>query len=244
MTNTSFSNVEFYDLMKFQANNLPFRHTPTQHFINAVSGGADMYCMGLTITGYCHGSLITCLEENVDGLFFKAGTTVESKERINEEYRILEQLQNYDFVPRIKYFKEIGPYHILFLEKIEGISLDSISMADPRWKFGINTTLDMLHKLYREKGFLHLDMNPSNIMIDSNNKIYLLDFECSHLSPNSIPDKSWIKDLIIFVNSIDLDLDSEIKMDEELRLLDKSKSLDSELYRVKIDVFKELISLC
>jgi RIO-like serine/threonine protein kinase len=132
------------------------------------------------LTGFCNGDVIN---SNVNvKLFFKAGYDILSNDMIESEYYILSKLQDYDFIPHIICIKQIGRYMILFMERINAISLDMISLHDPRYEIGIRGALNILHKLYIERGFLHKDMHPNNIIID-NNKVYLIDFSSSYLSP-------------------------------------------------------------
>lgn len=68
-------------------------------------------------------------------------------------------------------------------EWIEGVTLDEYLSTIS--EMAENTAIEILRELCRivsymhnyDKGYLHLDIKPSNIMISEDNKIYLLDFE-------------------------------------------------------------------
>jgi len=154
----------------------------------------------MTLTGFCTGDDIE-YEKSLK-LFFKAGYDMETIEMVKCEHKILSELQDYDFVPHIVCTRQIKRYYILFMEQLDATSLDYIKWDDPQYKLGIQGTLDILYKLYTEKGFLHRDLDPNNIMINSDNKVYLIDFSSSYLSPTSKPDITWALDFMIFLKSL------------------------------------------
>lgn len=194
----------------------------------------------LIITCYCYGQY--------DGLFAKIGYTKLQIEYIRDEFRILSHLQKYDFVPKIKFVKEINEnepedsdvpkhYYILFTEKINAISLDMIDQSDRRWKIGISGALDLLYKLYIETGFIHRDMHPNNIMIDKDDKVYIIDFERCYL-PGDTRKSNWVSELSVFNESI------EIRDDETFEKLEKwqrSLKLCEENFLKKIKEYKEIM---
>ena len=156
----------------------------------------------ILITCYCHGYYDNIC---IDGLFAKIGYNEETISHVRDEYRILSKLQDYDFVPKIAFVKEIDEpqkYFILFTQKINGASLDMIDQSDRRWKIGIIGALDLLYKLYIEAGFIHRDMHPNNIMVDENDKVYIIDFERCKL-PGDQHKSNWMSELFIFNGSID-----------------------------------------
>lgn len=218
----------------------PFAHTLTQRFIDLFpANNISEYDCPL-LTG-CRDVLKS--DGTTELIFFKAGYNTDTIQRVKHEHDILTQLQHYDFIPKILYTQDIGRYHILFLKHINGVSLDHISYNDERWHKGISNALDIMHKLYSECGFVHKDMHPNNIIIDIDGKVHLIDFEFSYLSPNRIPDTSWVNDLGIFVNSLDnFDQDLIDKLeafDEELSLI--FGSMDPILYQAKITKFKQIL---
>lgn len=207
----------------------PFKHRLTSRCIAYIH---DPY----TLTGFCDGDVIG--HDISVKLFFKAGYDVETINMIESEHKILMELQDYDFIPSVICTKQMGRYYIIFMELIDAISLDSIQWDDPRYKIGIQDALNILHKLYIERGFLHKDMHPNNIMIGPDNKVYLIDFSSSYLSSLSQPDKTWIRDLIVFAESLeppDEDISESLDIfSNKLENIRNTNSLDVLLYRKSI----------
>lgn len=218
---------------------IPFEHELTSHCLKYLLQKFTADDLG-PITGFCDGAVFNSSMK----LFFKAGFDTGTTDMVKHEHNILTQLQCYDFIPRVVGVKEIGRYYFLFIERLNGISLDTIDCSDPRWKLGISKSLDLLLKLYRECGFLHKDMHTNNIFLDKNNKVYLLDFAFSYISSSKIPDKSWVNDLIVFINSIDKypeHVDEEAIDAFEIELMNLGTSLDPDQYQEKIGQLRSLI---
>lgn len=158
---------------------------------------------------------------------------------VEDEYEILSKLQEYDFVPKIISLSNIGSHKVLFTECINGVSLEEIDANNSRWKKGVAGALDILHKLYIEKGFLHGDLALSNIMIDNNDKVYIIDFEGSSINTSD----TWTFDLMIFVGCVSyyaFELELRALYDELYRLY-TTKSTDADLYKGYIIKFKNIL---
>lgn len=191
-----------------------------------------------TITGFCYDSGL-CAGRSAP-IFFRAGHNPETIEKVKREHKILSELQDYDFVPRIISLREINQYCILFTECIHGVSLDTIPMSDPRWKIGIMGLMEILYTLYIEKSFVHNDLDPNNIMVDNNNKVYIIDFECSSLDKFN----PWTKELMILNQSIstndDLLFEQIEAFDNELESIN-TKSMDPSLYKFYMNKFQNML---
>jgi len=205
---------------------IPFQHKFTKHYEECKIEGS--------ITGYCYEPNL-CVGHTCP-IFFRIDNYGGS---VENEYEILSKLQEYDFVPKIISLSNIGSHKVLFTECIDGVSLDEIDVNNPRWKKGISGALDILYKLYIEKGFLHEDLCPSNIMIDNNDKIYIIDFEGSSTNTSD----TWIFDLMAFVECVsyhvfELEL---IALYDELIKLRITRSTDADLYKEYITKFKNIL---
>lgn len=209
--------------------NIPFKHKFTRRYDE--SGGES------TITGYCYEPTL-CTGYSCP-IFFRTDYYDGS---VQTEYEVLSQLQEYDFVPKIIAISNIESHKVLFTGCIDGVSLDYMEIDDPKWKDGIIGALNILHKLYIEKGFLHGDMAVNNIMIDKDDKVYIIDFEGSVLDK----DATWIDDLMRFVDGISYSMDDAVtsKLESlygELDALLVTKSTNADLYMEYITKFKNIL---
>lgn len=123
---------------------------------------------------------------NVDELFFKAGVSDFGITQVSHEFEILSKLQTSDFISKITFTKIIGKFYILFLQRIDGISINVLDASDERRKNGIIYAMCLLQRLYKDKGLTHGDLGANNIMIDNSNKIYIIDFEYSTIPHNNV----------------------------------------------------------
>jgi len=222
----------------------PFEHELTENSISILRN--DTYN---AITGFCSGSVIN---NSSPRLFFRVGHDSLTGRYVEHEYRILSQLQIYDFVPRIVCLKTMGRYTVLFTEVLDAVSLDTLPRNDTRLHHGYHEGLRLAHKLYSEIGFVHGDLYPGNIMISpgkSNtrkscalleSKVYLIDFTTSIISTTQR--LSWVKDLSIFVCSINGTqalIDMLEVFDEKLGRL--KESYDPDLYLKYINDLEHIL---
>ena len=171
------------------------------------------------ITGYCSGDVIG--RDPSEKLFFRAGYASQSISEVMDEKDILSKLQCYDFVPRIICLKAIGRYIILFTECIEGSALDDLSSNDPRLSQGVIEALMLLYTLYDDIGFTHGDMGLNNIMIDENDKIYLIDFTESRIPPTIDERGVWTYDFQLLARDLLIKLRRKLLDDITISLADQ-----------------------
>lgn len=215
---------------------LPLKDFPFPHDLTSYCKKFSSTFNECPLSGFCSGDVIG--KDSSSKIFFKAGHDLETCKMIQSEYNILVQLQDYDFIPKIFCLKSIDRYLILFMENLDAVSLDNISKKDEQFELGIRGALTLLHKLYIEKGFLHRDMHPNNIMIDSNNKVYIIDFSYSYLSSESNPVKFWGNELITLFESLELDdqliIDRFAIFEDKLNDISDTASTDPNLYHEMI----------
>ncbi|HEY4000779.1 MAG TPA: serine/threonine-protein kinase [Candidatus Xenobia bacterium] len=102
--------------------------------------------------------------------------------QFQSEARILSMLNHPSLVKILDYFSD-GDSHYLVLELVEGHSLDRYVPKPPRfleesivlgWMLQICDVLEYLHR--HKPPIIYRDLKPSNIMLDANGKIRLIDF--------------------------------------------------------------------
>ncbi|RXJ82694.1 serine/threonine-protein kinase [Arcobacter sp. F2176] len=98
------------------------------------------------------------------------------------EYLFLKEIDNENIVKVLDFGidkKSNIPY--LVLEYLEGKLLSQITIPDLSKKFKINLFLDLFTSLLyiHKKGIIHADINPSNIIINENQKSKIFDFGIS-----------------------------------------------------------------
>lgn len=210
------------------------------------------------ITGFCSGEVVGINRR----VFFKAswvldlfslnkdGSTLEQKDytyvdAIYNEEKCLELLNEYSFIPRFITRKKIGKYYFLFMEIINGTSLNYINFNSPQWKMGVHKCFEYLLRLYKEVNFVHGDLDPNNIMIDSDDNVYIIDLSTGSFDYTN----SWTEDLLMFINRI-TDESRVVGMSNEVRckislfynkLLTISDNLNRDDYKIAIDEFLSII---
>lgn len=131
-------------------------------------------------------------EEGLPKFFVKI---CDNAEYLEKEYRNSLFLKDYDFTynplfftPKVEF--KGRDWAVFASELIDGVSLDDeMVRSDPKI---IVKILEILEYLYEEHGFKHGDLDISNIMIDKNGKLYLIDFEYSSFSHKN----DWIGDIL------------------------------------------------
>lgn len=198
----------------------PFDHELTEDSVRTLicQGGCEL-------TGSCSGDVI-----GRDGkMFFRAGYYQKSIDAVKREHVILMQLQKYDFVPRVYCLKEFGRYTVIFTELIKAVDLDKLQHNDRRFKYGIKEGFKLTHRLYYDLGFVHRDLHAGNILIDENDKVYLIDFTESDI-PLMLEDKgSWDRDFCVCIESLTCE-QSEEAVNECYDCDIVPMSIDPELY--------------
>lgn len=201
----------------------PFDHTLTSDSYDSLV--SDTKCV--VITGWCAGDIIGMKKE----VFFRAAVAEGIQDVLNE-YNILTQLQCYDFVPRVYCVRDIGRYTILFTEKIDGVDLDSLRPINlSKVKYAIKQSVRLLYNLYCELGFVHRDLHFGNILIDNNDKVYIIDFTSSEIPSTLSNRSSWaidiamlmsLKNYILIRGSVDTELYLEYVKKIESGLYDET----------------------
>lgn len=194
---------------------LPFECTFTQNSILALR-----YDEHHTLTGYCDGNVIG----KTGPLFFRLGSDEYTISHVLNEYDVLSKLQHYDFVPRIVELKRIGEYTVLFTELLSVVDLTE------DYKVAIVKGIYLLHKLYSEVGFTHGDAHIGNMIITSDYKLYIIDFEYSHIPDNFNDRRSWKQDFYTFLDSLEEFYDLDDDKFKELGLLTESALKDPDVY--------------
>ena len=96
------------------------------------------------------------------------------KDSVRNGYWIAEQLQDIEGIPKaIDIVSQNGNLFAIY-NYIPGESLDRTRPLD---SFGVVMGICDAVSLVHEKGFIHKDIKPSNILIDMDGKIHLIDFD-------------------------------------------------------------------
>jgi serine/threonine protein kinase len=114
------------------------------------------------------------------------------RDRLQWQRDLHNALLGYVSMPRVFDYFELGGNSYLVMEYIHGISLmkwihnihqytcwedlSTGSQLDLLDKLG--TVIDLTHRLH-QKGYVHRDLNPENIMIDKHERLFLIDMELS-----------------------------------------------------------------
>lgn len=194
------------------------------------------------ISGFTNGQIVGCQGD----IFFKAAfpfpvyrsMTEYSMEYhyvncIYNEEKCLELLSEYDFIPQLICRKKYTNYIVVFMKIIDGTSLDKLSINNPVWKLAVSQAFEYLIKLYKEKQFVHGDMDPNNIMINNNGDVYIIDFSTGSFDYT----KSWTIDLSKFIFRI---ID-KINMPDELRFRLKNFSLTLDVNDIQVDTYSNAV---
>ena len=100
-------------------------------------------------------------------------------ERFKREAKILLDLNNPHIVHMFDYFKE-GTSHYLVLEFVDGMSLDKLIEKKKNFseQLALLITLDIAQalKYAHERGIIHRDVKPGNILLSKHGEVKLADF--------------------------------------------------------------------
>ena len=154
--------------------------TEVQGALGKLSAGIPICIKEFFFKDYCRRNPQTCFvetnNETAEEIFNK------NKEKIVREARILSEIHNPNVVNVLEVFKQNNTVYIV-MEFISGRSLKHeieknwVLQEDKLKKiiFAIGQALDYIHK----KNILHLDIKPSNILMDNNDNPKLIDFGIS-----------------------------------------------------------------
>jgi len=105
-------------------------------------------------------------------------------EQFKKEARILASMKHSN-LPRVFDYFEEDRRHYLVMEYIKGLTLEEIFEKEKSispgkildWAIQTCGVLDSLHK----EGIIYRDLKPGNVMVDSENRVYLIDFGIARL---------------------------------------------------------------
>ena len=145
------------------------------------------------IGGGAFGKIYTCINNKTKEI---CACKIEKPDienpQLNNEYRILSLLKNYDYFPKCYKYCNSQYGYILILERL-GSNLGVIMSKLPNKKYSMKSALMIINqslerlKLIHEKGIIHRDMKPENLCIGYKGKeknIYLIDFGLSKIINN------------------------------------------------------------
>lgn len=100
-------------------------------------------------------------------------------EQFKKEARILAGLKHPN-LPRVFDYFEENKKHYLVMEYLEGLNLNEIFERNPEispgkvldWAIQLCDVLESLHR----EGIIYRDLKPGNVLVDKNNRVYLIDF--------------------------------------------------------------------
>lgn len=118
---------------------------------------------------------------NMRNFYIKTQSYIKvSSSKALEEYELQKYLSSrYDFIPKIHSLKLLDTYSEITMDMVvNGTNLfekySDNSSDIPEWIW--NKIRNIVQTLYYKEGIEYIDITPYNFMIDSNNKIWLIDF--------------------------------------------------------------------
>ena len=131
------------------------------------------------LSGYCDRAVGTYEVVPKDGV--KGQTFYREKARFVEEARILAKIDEHPGIVKVlTYFEENGTAYII-MEFIEGRSLKSYIIERGGW-LPVTETLELMEPIIKalaavhDKGIVHRDISPDNIMLTTSGRVKLIDF--------------------------------------------------------------------
>ncbi|MBP3621682.1 MAG: serine/threonine protein kinase [Lachnospiraceae bacterium] len=131
------------------------------------------------LSGYCDRTAGTYEVVPKDGA--KGQTFCREKARFVEEARILAKIDEHPGIVKVlTYFEENGTAYII-MEFIEGRSLKSYINERGGW-LPVTETLELMEPIIKalaavhDKGIVHRDISPDNIMLTTSGRVKLIDF--------------------------------------------------------------------
>jgi RIO-like serine/threonine protein kinase len=123
-----------------------------------------------------------------------------SADKAFAEYKLQKDLSTkYDFIPKIYSLTLYSTHSEMLMEKIDGLNLFEKFSDDPEdipqsiW----NQMRTIVNTLYYEQGIQYIDITPYNFMIDSNDKLWIIDFGHAYYS-NHNKQINWFLEQFIF----------------------------------------------
>lgn len=107
-------------------------------------------------------------------------------ETLKNEVTALTRLSNYKYTPKIKKYELGSNNNYIIYEKINGYSLEEYKTDSIKVKIMIIINITNIVEQINLMNIVHCDLKPSNIMIDMNGKIKILDFGISQIDGNNM----------------------------------------------------------
>ena len=111
------------------------------------------------------------------------------------ELRILQELQGHPNIIKLRKFESIADHLRIYMDYHPQCLLDlldthpgGLPLSQVKYIFAqLITALDYIHK----RGYIHHDVKLENVLVDSQDSIYLIDFGCSHAwTPGELKESS------------------------------------------------------